>query len=98
MHQQVVIEKNIMGLLTSVQVNNNLETGGTSPADSLVQVGQLAIDVGVALQGRKSPVADGDTDMVHASGGDLVEVTLVDEGAPVLVQDSPALIGTIDGT
>jgi hypothetical protein len=36
--------------------------------------------------------------MVHASGGDLVEVTLVDEGAPVLVQDSPALIGTIDGT
>lgn len=85
-------------LLTTVQVNDDFEASATSPTDSLVQVRELTIDVRVALQGRKSPVADGNTNVVHARGGDLVEVILGNEAAPVLIQHGPALISANGGT
>jgi len=36
--------------------------------------------------------------MVHARGGNLVEIILGDKGAPVLVQNGPALVSAIGGT
>lgn len=75
-----------------MQVDNDLKAGSASPADSLIEVLQLAVNVLVTIQVLHSPVAHGDSDVVHASRGNLVEVIGSDEAAPVLRQKRPALV------
>lgn len=75
-----------------MQIDNYLKTGRASPANGLVEVLQLAVDVLVAIEVLQSPVANRDSDMVHASRGNLVKVVGSDEAAPVLCQKRPALV------
>ena len=82
------------GKLTTVQVNNDLETNRTSPADRVVQVLQLAIDIWVTVQFLQSPISNWNAHMVHARISNLLEVVLVDKAFPVLRQDVTALIST----
>lgn len=81
----------ILCTLTTVQVNDNLQAGSASPVHCIVKVRQLSTDVRVFRQVLQSPVADGNSDMVHARGRDLIEVILGDEGAPVLGQNRTAI-------
>ena len=46
----------------------------------------MALHEGVAVEWRNGPVPDRDPDVIHASGGDLVEIILGDPGFPVLRQ------------
>lgn len=54
---------------------------------------QLTVHIWVAFQVLDSPVANWDSDMVHARGRNLVDVILGDEGAPMLRQNSTTLLG-----
>lgn len=69
---------------TAVQVDHDFEAGASGPADGVVEDGELALHVRVAVEGGDGPVADGDADVVQAGGGDLVEVVLGDPGVPVV--------------
>jgi hypothetical protein len=77
---------------TAVKVDNDLETGRASPADGLVEVFKLAINVLIAIEVRNGPVSNRDSDVVHSSSGDLVEVIGSDETAPVLCENATALV------
>lgn len=79
--------------LTTVQVDDHLQAGSPSPVDCFVQVWQLPFDVWVAVQVLHSPVADGDSNVVHSRGRNLVDIILGDEGAPVLGQNRTTLVG-----
>ena len=47
---------------------------------------ELALDVGVTLQGGYSPVADGDADVVETNLSNLVKVFLGDPCVPVVAE------------
>ena len=69
---------------TAVEVDHDFEAGAAGPGDGLVEDGELALHVWLAVDRGDGPVADWDTDVVHTSGGDLVEVILGDPGVPVI--------------
>lgn len=77
-----------------MQINNDLETGGASPADGLVEILQLTIDVLVSIQVLQSPVSHRDSDVVHSCTGDLIQIVGGNETAPVLGQNRATFIRT----
>lgn len=53
----------------AVQVDDNLQAMVARPRNGLLEVGQLAGDVGLSRTRLKGPVADGYTDMVQSNSG-----------------------------
>lgn len=79
---------------TAVKVDDNLEASSASPADGLVEVLKLTINVLIAIKALNSPVSNRDSDVVHSSTCDLVEVIGSNEAAPVLCQNTTTLVLT----
>jgi hypothetical protein len=75
-----------------VQVDENSKAGTTSPAYSSIQVLQLTIHVWVALERSQCPVPNGDSDVVHASSGNLIKIIRRHKGGPVLREHRSALV------
>ena len=48
-----------------MQVNNDLKSIGTRPSDGLLKIGQLTGDIRLARTDFKSPITDGDADVVQ---------------------------------
>lgn len=69
--------------LTAMEINNHVKTCAVCPADSLVKVTELALDVGIAWLWIKCPVADGNADVIQASTGHGSDVALSDPRGPV---------------
>ena len=80
------IVETVLGSWCSMEIEQDLEIGISSPADRLIQDVQLPLDVGLAIQGCNGPVPDGDSNMVQAVLGDLLEVTLGDPGVPMVLE------------
>ena len=80
------IVETILGSWCSMEIEQDLEIGISSPADSLIQDIQLPLDVGVAIQGCNGPVPDGDSNMVQAVLADLLEVIFGDPGVPMVLE------------
>lgn len=77
---------------TPVQVHNDLEAGIPGPLDGVVQIFQLTVHVGLAVEGRHGPVPHGDSNVVQTRLGHLVEVVGPDEVCPVVGETVPGLI------
>jgi len=71
-----------------MQVHNDLQTCITRPTDSLVQHIKLTLDKRLTLLGHNRPVTDRDSDVVHASSTNLLEVVGGDERIPMLRQSA----------
>jgi hypothetical protein len=70
--------------LTTVQVNHHLQSSSASPANCLIEELQLAVNIRIALEMLHSPISDGDSNVIHASSSNLVEVVLSNKSAPML--------------
>ena len=68
----------------TVEVDHDFESSATRPADGLVENGDLALDVRVAIERGNGPVADGNADMVETSRCNSIEVVLGDPCVPVV--------------
>lgn len=69
-----------------MQVDHDFEIGVSGPFDGLVEDWELALHKWVAVERCNGPVSNWDTDVVHASGGNLIEIILGDPGVPVVRQ------------
>ena len=70
----------------AVEIEHDLETCASGPADGLIEDFQLALDIRVTLQWCHSPVSDGDANMVQTNFRNLVEVVLGDPRVPMIIQ------------
>jgi hypothetical protein len=52
-----------------VEVDDNFDAIAPSPSHSLLEVGQLAGDVGFTGANLKGPISDRDADMVQSNSG-----------------------------
>lgn len=66
-----------------MQIYPNLEPGSAGPRNSIIEVRDLPLDVGVTIERVNGPVAYRDAHVVHSRGGDLLQVTRADEAGPV---------------
>jgi hypothetical protein len=81
-----------MQKLTAMQVNDDFKTGSTSPADCIVEVFELTVDIWITIQVFHGPISNRNSDMVHTRTGDLIQVVGSDESAPVLVKHRAACV------
>lgn len=80
------VVKAVLAERCSMQINPNLEPGLTGPADSLSEIVASARDVGVARVLLECPVADRNSDQVHATRRDLLKVGQGCPCFPMLLQ------------
>lgn len=73
-------------LLTTMQVNHDLEACLLRPAKSITELFVCTLDVWVAVTGKYTPVPNRDTDVVQTGLSHLVEIILSDPRVPVLLQ------------
>lgn len=70
--------------LTTVEINHDLETCTASPVQCSTEEFVCALNVGCVVVFDHRPVANRNTDVVHACSSDLVQVIFGDPGVPVL--------------
>ena len=70
----------------AVEVEHDLETCASGPADGLIKDFQLTLDIRVTLQWCHGPISDGDANMVQTNLSNLVEVVLGDPCVPMITQ------------
>ena len=75
----------------AVEIEHDLETCASGPADGLIEDFQLTLDVGVTLQWCDSPISDGDANMVQTNLSNLVEVVLGNPRVPMITQTGVGL-------
>ena len=78
------VVKAVLATWCTVEVDHDLESSATRPADGLIENGDLTLDVRVAIERSNGPVADGNTDMVETSRRNSIEVVLGDPCVPVV--------------
>lgn len=71
-----------------MKIEQDLDIGISSPADSLIEDVQLPLDVWVAIQGSNGPVSDWDSNVIEAILANLAEVVFGDPGVPVILQST----------
>ena len=81
------IDRNAIDLvLTTVQVNHNLQPGTACPVDGLAELVVSSLYVGLAIDRNDAPVPNWDAQMVQPCLPHLVEVVLCDPRIPVVLQ------------
>lgn len=70
-------------VLTTVQVNHNLQTRGLGPVKRLSQNVISALDEWLTTDWNHAPVSDWNADVVQTGRSDLVEVVLSNPGIPM---------------
>jgi hypothetical protein len=82
--QDLVVEGYL--LLTTVQINHDLQAGTLSPVQRATQSLVRTLNIWVAVTGNHTPVTYWDSDVVQPSLRHLLEVTLSDPRIPMLLQ------------
>lgn len=81
------IDRSVKDLvLTTVQVNHNLQSSAACPIEGLAELVVCSLHVGLAIDRNDAPVPNWDTHMVQSCLRHLVEVVLCDPRIPVLLQ------------
>ena len=86
-----MMEKDV---LTTVQVNHNVQTRGLGPVKRLSQNFISALDEWLTTDWNHAPVSDRNADVVQTGCSDLVEITLSDPGIPMRREAIVGLGGT----
>lgn len=70
----------------AMNIEEHLEAVVPCPANCVIQMRKLSLDVWVAALGHKSPVADRNADVVEAGSGNCSKVALLEPGRPMRVE------------
>jgi hypothetical protein len=73
-------------VLTTVQVNHNLQPSTAGPVEGFAKLVVCSLYVGLAIDRNDAPVPNWDTHMVQSRLRHLIEVVLCDPRIPVVLQ------------
>jgi hypothetical protein len=73
-------------LLTTMEIDHDLQSGTLRPVERLAQLVVCTLHVWVAVARQNTPVADWDSHVVQTSSSHLVEIVLCEPRVPMLLQ------------